>query len=340
MQSTKPIRSGYQFDAKVIITMIVVTLGALAIFGFRIMTHRPCSPVKINIDAANRIDSLHFYTNMPLRFSCDAQKNDVCAWTFGTKDNKKSTGQFVSFSYNEPGQYLIRVTVNGQCSESRYITISKAPKLVDRSLMPIIICPSGPIEVGKPVEFKDSSRDARSWQWQFGETDKIDATSQQAVYIFQSPGNKTVSLVINGNTDVPAICQVIVKEKEIKNTRTSAAILNQNLQDKPTTDPLTVKVGPKKTITQTEFQALIQEVIDGTKMASDFIDYFCELGLKTPVDYKVSRSKRKQLTFEEACRELKQMKERRIKGVGVIQETDPITKCITRLTIDVSKTRL
>jgi hypothetical protein len=326
----RSIKTTPRLDSGVMITMVIIAVISLGVFGFRYYSHKPCKPATISINATN------FYTGIPLRFSSTASKDDKCDWSFGTKDNKKSSGQFVTFSYDEPGQYLIELTVNDNCKEYQFITIGKAPKMVNPALVPKIICPTQIIEVGKPVVFKDSTPAARTWEWRFGEGDKIDAMTQTAIYTFQSAGFKTVTLVVNGKTEAFASCQVFVNEKsapKLKNT--GGNILLPPINDTPKTKSL--KNQNNKTATDAEIQAIMDQVVQGKKFVSDLTPYLCGNNVKIPVTYKVTGSKQKTIALEEACKDLADIKYRKIREVRVTPKRDPGTNCISSMDIYVRK---
>ena len=325
-QKTKAAVAANRLDLRVILTMAGVSLAALLIFGFRFITTPADRSVKINIQGSNTNDV--WYTGMPLRFSYNAEKDDKCEWSFGTKDNKTSEGQLVTFSYSEPGQYMVGLTVNGRSKDFQFITIGKAPKLIDPSLVPHIICPPI-VEIGKPVEFKDSTPGAKSWEWRFGESEGVDATNSSSFYTFKSVGSKTVSLVINGNQDAIATCLVYVNEKAAPEMKKGGDIMLPPIKDKP--------AEPQVTLTDEGFSELITKVAKGDIMASDCAPYLCGGNLQTPVNYKVTGSKAKAVTFEWVCREIEAMKWKKIKQIEVVTNRNPATNCIDRMDITVKK---
>jgi len=338
--NNKPVKATHRLEPKVTVTLGIIALLSLGIFGFRYTMHKSCKNFRISIEATNALNAENFYTEVPIAFSCDAAKDDKCEWSFGTADKKKATGRYVTFSYAEPGQYLIELTVNDQCKEYRFLTVTKAPRIIDPSLIPRIICPQT-IEFGKPAVFRDSTPAAKSWEWRFGESGQVDAMGKKVSYIFTTPGVKTVTLVINGNPDAYATCQVFVKPKELPKTNPNASgnILLPPINDKPTSHPLTTSQGSQVAISDADFQAMMAQVVKGKKFPSDFIPYMCGGNIQLPVSYKETGEKTKTMTFEQACREIEVIKDRKIKGVEVTLQRDPGTNCINGMSIKVSKKR-
>jgi PKD repeat protein len=331
----KSLRASNRLDAKVFLTLAIVTVISLAVFGFRFATTPRCKNLTLVFQTANSTDANTAFTGTPVRFSCNATKDDNCEWAFGTKDNKTSSGQFVTFSYSEPGQYLVELTVNGVCHEFKFINILKAPKIINSLQLPKIICPVQMIEIGKPVTFKDSTADAKSWEWRFGESEKVDATTKEATYTFKTTGFKTVTLIVNGKPESYATCQVFVNEKAAAQPKTGGDIMLPPIDDKPKSDPL--KSGNKVTISDDDFNKMMEQVVHGVKYASDFAPYLCGGNLQIPVNYKVSGSKEKVMSFELVCRDLEEMKTKKIRKVTISLQRDPGTNCINGMTINVDR---
>jgi hypothetical protein len=331
----KSLRASSRLDAKVLITLIAVTVVCLGIFGFRYATTPSCKNLTIVFQTASSADANTAYTGTPVRFSCNVAKNDVCLWSFGTKDNKTSAGQFVTFSYTDPGQYLVKLEVNGTCKEYKFINILKAARVVNSLQMPKIMCPAQNVEIGKPVTFSDSTADAKTWEWRFGESEKVDATTRTATYTFKTTGFKTVTLVVNGRAESFATCQIVVGEKAIAAPKTGGDIMLPPIDDKPKSDPL--KAGTAVMISDQDFNKMMDEVVHGTKYASDFAPYLCGHNLQISVKYKVSGSKEKEMSFELVCRDLEEMKTKKIRKVTISLQRDPGTNCINGMTVNVDK---
>jgi hypothetical protein len=325
----KPVSAGHRLDPKVVITLLAVAVVSLVIFGFRFMSNKPCKPVDIAIDATS------LYTGVPIRFSCTAGAKDDCKWVVGDPQGKILSGQTALYTYTEPGQYLIELTVNDRCKEYKYLTIEKAPKFIDPDLIPHIICPQT-VDMGKPVIFRDSTRKATSWEWRFGETGAIDAVTSTATYTFNRPGLAIVTLVVNGNPDLNAQCKVFVNDKSAAATNASGPPLpniGSAIKAQPNTEELSKSTRPPA-ITSEEFSNMLMEVVKGKLVASAFSIYLCDY-LTIPVKYKVEGSREKTVSFQDACSDLLGMK--RVKKIVSNLGVQESTGCMTDITIRVEK---
>lgn len=329
--SKKPVSAGYRLDPKVIITMSLVAVVAIGIFGFRFMSNKPCKPVTMSIDATT------YNTGTPIRFTSTAGANDKSEWSVGDPSGKILTGQTVVYTYTEPGQYMIELTVNDRCKEYQYLTIEKAPKFIDPDLVPHIIASAQEIEIGKEVVFTDSTKKATQWEWRFGETGAVDDVKQTAKYSFTTPGVKTVTLVINGNPDLNTTYKIFVKDKPLAPGQSLGGAPLPNIGDavkpKPETEPINLANRPPA-ITDQQFSAMLEDVVKGKQFASAFSVYLCDY-LKLPIKYKVEGDKEKTISFEEMCADLKGMK--RVKKIITRLNIQESTGCIIDAWIKVDR---
>ena len=335
----KTVSAGYRLDPRVIITLSVVALVSIGVFGFRYMSNKPCKEVTILPDASgSSMDRGEFitFTETPIRFTSSATDRDECEWSVGD-GSVKLTGKTVVYTYKEPGQYVIELTVNGRCKEYLYVTAKKAPKFVDPDLIPHIIASAQEIDMGKEVIFTDSTKKATTWEWRFGETGAVDDVKQTATYKFTTPGVKTVTLVINGNPDLNTTYKIFVKDKPLLPGQSAPGSALPNIgvavKPQPETEPINQANRPPA-ITDQQFSAMLEDVVKGKQFASAFSAYFCDY-LKIPVKYKVEGDKEKTISFEEMCADLKGMK--RVKKIISRISIQESTGCIVEAWIKVDR---
>src|SRR5690606_5416343 len=186
------------FDYRILLLFLAIILIGLTIFYFRSRNHLECGDVTMNIK------SEHFAVGEVVEFINDSENAEKWEWDFGDgspKDYRKST----LHKYKEPGIYRIRLLVNNSCEKEQLIEITDQGKIIDRTKLPYIVAPNR-VEVGEPVTFKYNyyTDQTMSWQWSFGESGDIDNTHEYPTYIFQFPGKKVVTLIINVEVDYKA----------------------------------------------------------------------------------------------------------------------------------------
>lgn len=268
----------YHLDKNVIFTMIIISVIASIVASFRYSTKQPCDPVKILAKGDK-------FTRKFIQLSVvgDRLTGKQVVWNFGDKKAQNGYGATVWHMYNLPGRYTITVTLDGKCKFYQTILVAQAPPVVNTDMVPQFFVPFTAIK-GRPVSFKDSTPNAVRWEWRFGETATVDATTQQPTYTFQTPGYKSVTLVVNGkmigehNIYVepidPSIDSTIMGknlEKGPKDSIKHKRIVWPSPKDSPTTKVLTLQLNkPTKEISEEELKEMLLAVIDGKKSAVDF----------------------------------------------------------------------
>lgn len=326
--------SSTYLDENVILTMVVISLVALVFTGFKYKNHEYCFPFQIKASAA------HYRTDEPVKFETDARSANTFQWDFGDNESNQTSINSVIHAYNQPGEYTVALTVNGQCTEYKTIYITRAPRVENPLLLPTFVCPQV-AEVGVPVTFRDTTVGARSWEWRFGETASIDATASTASYVYKTPGLKTISLVINNNLQQTAICKVFVNEvapkggnNKARNNKPAPIMI---VQAKPNTPSLAEQVQPTVTepakpqgvsISKQELEDKLRKVVSNFAKAEDFSGHFCN-NLQIPVSLNGQ-----EITFSQLCTKLSSIKSpKKIKELQVQQIKSSETNCIVSLNV-------
>lgn len=326
-------------DDKVVLTMIVLSLLALMVSAFRYKNHESCMAFNIKIKAE------YYQTGEPIHFETDAMFAREYHWDFGDNETAETKLRSAIHTFNIPGEYTVALTTNGQCTEYKTIYITRAPKMQNPLLMPTFVCPQQ-AETGKPVTFTDTTAGARNWEWRFGETASIDATSSTASYVYKTPGLKTISLVLNNNPLQMAVCKVFVNEPQsaTKPRENNAARGRQQspiivVQAKPVTPSLNEQVNEQpaakepprphaQSISRQDIEGKLRMVASNFFSAEGFAPYLCN-NLNIPVSVNG-----KELTFIEFCNQLRELKgEKKIKELNVQQIKSSETNCIISLNV-------
>ena len=187
-----------RLDEKVIISMVAVSLIALLFTAFRYKNYKPCEAFQFNV-YANYFNVGHYIFFK----TADTKNAEKWEWDFGDKSPvDKKSGPLVSHIYKEPGQYIISLTINGECKQYQNIVINNVVKDSIRYVFPTVIWPLEPILVGQNIMFQDATNGANRWEWYVGEgKDSKRFTSKDVPFTFQKPGVYVVKLFVNGNID-------------------------------------------------------------------------------------------------------------------------------------------
>jgi len=334
--------TGSYLDEKVVLSMIAVAVVSFFVMAYKFKTHKTCGDFTINSYA------LHYYAGEVVRFETTNKKFSRWRWNFGDDQSNETTVGSVAHAYDVSGEYTVTVTVDGGCTEYRTVLISPAPVVKDPLLTPKILCPQS-AEVGKPVVFSDSTNGASQWEWRFGETATIDATSRSASYVYTSPGLKTVSLIVNNDPRQTAICKIVVNTPApdplprqapkpsggggviIVPAKPSTSPLNEQLPttSQPAAPPPIVRAPD---ISREQFETELKAVANGYKNAESFARYLCD-NLNIQVSLNGS-----EVTFTELCNKIASLKSsKKIKRLNVQLVKNERSNCIVALVVNLKK---
>ncbi len=196
--------TGKKLDDKVIISMLLVSILFLGITAFRYNSRVKCTEVSFVYRAPN--DANFPYINDVIYFTADLGNFESWEWDFGDKTpiDKKSMSN-ASHQYKNPGDYVVKLIVNGECQGTKNIRINKrleeGKKLSIRAYIPTTVYR------GIEYNFVDSTTGATSWSWGFDNNDPI--LQQNAKKIFNDLGVHKVQLILNGDYENNYVMQEI-----------------------------------------------------------------------------------------------------------------------------------
>lgn len=312
------------FDTRIIFLFSALILISIIVFLFKYNNYLDCESTDFYINSTNNA------VGEALEFSDETYNAQEWLWDFGDGSPHEYRKQALHI-YDEPGIYTVKLTLNGFCVKEKRIEIKYYGKLVDSTKIPKIIAPKIAF-VGDVVRFGyEYSRESYSWQWSFGETARPDAVTQRPYYIYETPGMKTVSLMINGDVDHMATKNIYIKPTEIVNPlgeyEIKGYVYERPIEEfklppgDPQKDPLDellekAPVAPTPTkkkqesnnslpgiapnISEDQFELMLMQVSKKEKTKEDFAQYLCG-------NYEISVIKNDQLliTFSQLCRSIR-----------------------------------
>jgi PKD domain len=353
--------SSFRLDEQVYLTMILVAVISLLVLGFRYTNRHPCPPVTLQIQSNS--DSLQ--KGNLISFKANAPGGNDFSWNFGDGSKNDETTASVFHKFIAAGTYTISVTVDDQCTEFQDVVITEG-RISDYNTLGSLFNGPSTGYLGFPVTFEDLSTKSTSWEWYFDDHIKVDATGKSATYIFKTPGVKKISLIVDGRRDLMQFRFVniidreaeknLARAKEVKNTAKPAGhdkivfvqnsptalplpIPNQQIPVPADNKPKKEEEKPKAParapdVTGAQMEALLKEVVAGTKTAQDFLAYFCG-DLSKMVVYNSNS-----ITFISMCNTLKGLKIKKVKSIKVVQLfKDAATNCQQSMivTVEVKK---
>lgn len=331
-------------DTRIVFFFSIILLIAIVSFLIQFFKHVDCDDVKYYIL------SDHSQSEEPIEFYDQTHNAKSWKWDFGdgsTADSRRHTFH----TYKNPGKYIVTLTINGECTHTRELVL-KDKFLLDKLGTPKIIT-SKTITVGQSTYLSSISPEAKTWEWGFGEGRGIIETSSNPVYTFSTPGEKTITLVINGDFSRVAKKVIYVHPRVIKKTNPldvtsyvyeknaeSFSLPRGSVKRDPLEDMLqyvpvaprtktqkdsieNIKKAPK--ISEDQFEILLSKVAEGSKVKDDFTDFLCD-DLEVPV----VKNDKDLLTFAQLCSSIKGKK---IKIESIRLNKDKTSNCVKGMSI-------
>lgn len=178
-------------DKSVTYLLLSIFFVSASALTYRVYSDFPCENINFDIKGKEyRVGELIKFTDITER----AQK---WQWNFGDSSAVSSSRESLHI-YKKPGEYTVTLKVNNSCEKTQIITIKEKKFVLDPNKIPKLIVQDS-ITVGETITLTDSTKDAYTWEWRFGETAKVNATTQKATYAYSESGLKTITLVVNGD---------------------------------------------------------------------------------------------------------------------------------------------
>ncbi len=190
-------------------------------------------------------------------------------WDYGDS-SAVGTHSTETHIYFRPGSYTVRLRTNNSadCDKVAFVEVKNSETIHETKVEKVLPKPEidGPkiAYAGAPVKFKETSGTAKSWEWFFSETGRVDSRDQNPIYTFKEPGLKKVTLIINGDSEI-ATFEIKINPKQIV-----SAPANTNTKVKPTIEPA-VEKGPQ--INEEKFMSMLKKIADREITSDDFDKY-------------------------------------------------------------------
>ncbi len=306
------------FDYRILALFISLMLIGTIFFFKKAINTVDCENSTFYILAKNRLEgeTIEFYNETP--------NASTWKWDFGDGSSNEFDKN-TTHIYKNSGKYRVKLTINDNCITYKDITIKSVGDLSKRIRVPEIIAPAV-ARVGEEVAFDYyyNGTDIFSWEWSFGESSRLDNTDSNPTHVYQTPGIKKITLIINGNIKSITSKTILVKPKEQALTQAYA----EDVEIKPLKlrrgpaqiDPaeefaMTLPVVPPSSkkknkesqknaskapsISEEQFELLLHQVAKQSKTKDDFGSFLCE-------DYKIPVliNDSKIIPFDEFCKKL------------------------------------
>lgn len=313
------------FDGKVIMTFIIILVISCGLLAFKINDKDKCSVKDFDINAPSyKEDEL-------ITFSDNSSDSYEWKWYFGDA-SEESYRSKVAHSFAKAGKYKVKLTVNNNCVIEKEITIVPKKDVLNMALLPKFSAPRV-VYQGEDVKFTDATSHAKSWEWRFGDGNKIDATDKNPTHMYTIPGKKRVSLVVNGDIKYVAYedINVLPAKREKKDWVTERLARKgegrgdavgdyfNSIPDAPTRGP------ELKDLNEAKLKSVLLGVSENRLSYDNMVRYFCADNLP------LVQVRKKESISLKALDDAIRSRSIRIKGVNIHKDKDG---CATLIVLD------
>lgn len=264
------------FDGRVITMFIVIFIISGSLLAYNINTKAECRVKEFDVKAPT-------YKEGELITFTDVTPGAYdWKWSFGDGSDASYRSRAIH-TFEKAGKYKVRLVVNGSCNVDKDVTIIPKKEVLNKALMPVFTAPTK-VYQGEEVAFADATKHATSWEWRFGDSNKIDATDQNPVYIYSRPGKKVVSLVVNGDIKYVSYHNIMVlpAKKDKKDWVKDRLERNSGSRVDPVGEyfnqlPAKPKSGPEiGGISEAKLKSMLLGVSEDKLSYNNLVRYLCE----------------------------------------------------------------
>ena len=313
------------FDSKILLFLGSVFLLSCVLLAFKIKTSGTCTVNDFKVDAPS------FRAGELITFSDVSNKGYEWKWDF----NDNTTPSYRSkagHAFAKPGKYNVKLLINNSCTVQKAITIIPKNDIINTALLPKFYAPKV-VHEGERIQFRDSTANAKSWEWRFGDGSKIDAIDKNPTYAYSIPGEKVVSLVVNGNVKNVQFAKITVLPlaKQPKDIVTERLKRRNGLRVDPVEEYFrNIPDSPKRSaeiagINEVKLEGLLMGASEGKLSYPNLIRYFCSDALPL-----VELKKGKMITLESLYKDIHN-ESIKIRSIALVRDKD---ECVTHIKIN------
>jgi hypothetical protein len=313
------------FDLKVLLFLGSIFLLSCVLLAFKINTAGICTVNDFKVDAPS------YKAGELITFSDVSGTGYEWKWDFNDGTNpvyRSKTGH----SFSKPGKYNVKLLINNNCQVQKAITITPKDNVVNTALLPKFYAPKV-VKQGERIQFKDSTANAKSWEWRFGDGSKIDAIDKDPVHIYTIPGDKVVSLVVNGDVKNVQFAKITVLpvEKQAKDIISDRIKRRNSIRTDPVEEYFrNIPDSPKPSaeiagINEVKLEGLLMGASEGKLSYQNLIRYFCSDALPL-----VELRKGKMITLESLYKDIHN-NSIKIKSIRLVRDKD---ECVNNIKIN------
>nr|WP_295869545.1 PKD domain-containing protein [uncultured Chitinophaga sp.] len=311
-------------DPMVLWTFFGLFLISAVLLAFQLDTREDCTTTDIVLSNKQHTSGKAYTVGQVITFNAESsdKKRTDYAWEFGDS-SARQTGAQVYHSFNKPGSYMVTL-VSGKCAWNKEIIIIAAPAAPAEAgpdIFPVIDGP-GEVFAGRPVTFTNKTPGAHTWTWRLLQDNAEPHSGAAVTYTFSSPGERTLSLIVNGDT-----AHMVMKRITVFPARPQAADPTPDPgfapppPPPPTPEPEKPKGPTAPAVADDEFLFMLSQVTTKQKSAADFSKYLCD-----NLSARVLLNDKETDNFAHFCSRIYGKKKFKIEKVNLIKDANGCVK--------------
>lgn len=263
------------FDGKIITMLIIVFILSCGLLAFKMNSKAACVLNEFEVKAPS------FKEGEIITFSDNTPGAYEWRWYFGD-GTAVSYRSKIGHAFAKVGKYKVKLLVNNNCTVEKEIAIIPKKEILNMALMPKFNAPKV-VYQGDKVRFSDATTHSESWEWRFGDSNKIDAIEQNPTHVYRIPGEKVVSLVVNNDIKYIAYQKItVLPTKRIKKDWVKERISRRGDNRADPVDEYFNQI-PKapsrrpeiKDLNEAKFKSMLLGVSENRLSYENMIRYFC-----------------------------------------------------------------
>ncbi len=313
-------------DPMVLYTFLALLLISVGILAFKASTHQDCSNMSIALSSRLHGVNTSFTVGEVITFKANnsGDAKSGYAWNFGDSSAQQQ-GQQVYHAFSQPGNFTVTLQA-GKCSwQQDVIVVPPAPTNSPAPVADIYPVIDGPEEalVGRPATFSNSTPGANSWEWRLQQLNAETHTGSSHTYVFGTPGEKILTLIVNGDSSRMVKKRIQVFPAPVNN-RPNEQFIPPPFpapENKPEAAPAAPEKPKVPAISDDEFRVMLTQLNNKQKNAQDFAPYLCN-----NLNARVLLNDKDVKTFNEFCNAIRGKKRIKIEMVNLIKDPEGCVK--------------
>jgi hypothetical protein len=314
----------------VLYTFLCLLAISIALLAFQASSRETCTEAAIILASQQHAGKTTSFTaGEVITFRADLKGGNGkgLTWDFGDSTSA-APGLQVYHAFSKAGSYTVTLQ-RGKCNWRQEVIIlnalpEKAPD-TGGDIYPVI---EGPEEVfvGRPAIYSNHMPNASSWSWQLLQPNAETHSGNSVKYVFASPGERILSLIVNGDSSKMVTKRITVfgaaPQRPAKDRFEPIPFPEEQKPTDPSGGAAPAPEKPKTpAISDDEFKFFLTQVVDKQKNASDFAAYLCDnLGARVLLNDKETD------TFSHFCSRIRGKKRFKIELVNLIKDQNGCVK--------------